>query len=276
MSAINAFTQKRAVHVMSDGLAYDESHTPVSVDLWKTHPMGAIAACVSTTGPALLGEFLAERLSDLFQSFDDLIAAGADPIRDLFFEYAAGWRDGDAVADVVLAGWRKQSDRPGLFSLKAGREGAKWDLIVERSKVLGEGETAQFFDLIEQEVLSFPTPSIDMFKSAGYDIAANLEHVNPETYLLHLLEIQRRIRFGTEHLVGGHALLTSIDATGLTQRIVHTWDEDAVGETIKPLPIDWSAWRTNTAIAAAGVDLSGLSRLQRERMLKKARKGTLR
>jgi hypothetical protein len=37
--------------------------------------------------------------------------------------------------------------------------------------------------------------------------------------------------------------LTSIDASGVSQRRLHTWKEDKVGEMIKPLPIDWVAWR---------------------------------
>ncbi|WP_158268040.1 hypothetical protein [Bradyrhizobium sp. MOS002] len=53
--------------------------------------------------------------------------------------------------------------------------------------------------------------------------------------------------------------------------------------TIQPSPMDWAAWRartkqkqTTSALVASGVDLDGLSRLQRERMEGKARKGTLR
>ena len=41
------------------------------------------------------------------------------------------------------------------------------------------------------------------------------------------------------HYVGGNALLTTIDKTGMTQRVVHRWTEDHVGEVIKPKAIDW-------------------------------------
>jgi hypothetical protein len=55
----------------------------------------------------------------------------------------------------------------------------------------------------------------------------------------------------------------------ITSRILHRWP-DEIGEKITPEPIDWSKWRAARAPAIP------LSRLQRERMEKKARKGTLR
>lgn len=101
--------------------------------------------------------------------------------------------------------------------------------------------------------------------------------------MLHLAEIARQECLEGAHWVGGKALLTTIDARGVTQRVVHHWKEDQVGELITPTPVAWKEWlaerkrdRAAGAVEGAGIDLSGLSRLQRERMLKKARKGTLR
>jgi hypothetical protein len=44
---------------------------------------------------------------------------------------------------------------------------------------------------------------------------------------------------------------------------------DVIGEKIEPEPIDWAKWRAEHLPAVP----PGLSRLQRERMEKKARKG---
>jgi hypothetical protein len=52
-----------------------------------------------------------------------------------------------------------------------------------------------------------------------------------------------------------------------------SWD-DETGEPITPEPIDWAQWRPEHLPASALPP--GLSRLQRERMEKKARKRTLR
>jgi hypothetical protein len=38
-------------------------------------------------------------------------------------------------------------------------------------------------------------------------------------------------------------VLTSIDASGVTQKTLHVWEEDVVGDQITPLPIDWKVWR---------------------------------
>jgi hypothetical protein len=57
----------------------------------------------------------------------------------------------------------------------------------------------------------------------------------------------------------------------ITSRILRRWP-DEIGEKITPEPIDLRAWRAARAPAIP----EGLSRLQRERMEKKLRKGTLR
>ena len=107
-----------------------------------------------------------------------------------------------------------------------------------------------------------PPPSREEFQEAGSDLVADVEKVDPESYLLHCMEIQRRKRFDGRHVVGGLAVLTSITADSVTQRVVHRWPEDQPGELIRPRAINWTAWRMERQSA-------GLSRLKRERMLKK-------
>jgi hypothetical protein len=50
---------------------------------------------------------------------------------------------------------------------------------------------------------------------------------------------------------------------------------DTIGEPITPEPIDWVKWRAEH-LPSPLAPPPGLSRLQRERMEKKMRKGTLR
>ncbi|MGY4289357.1 hypothetical protein ACVWXO_008623 [Bradyrhizobium sp. LM2.7] len=59
-------------------------------------------------------------------------------------------------------------------------------------------------------------PSREEFQEAGFDLIADFEKVDPESYLLHCMEIQRRKRFDGRHVVGGHAILTTITAGGVT------------------------------------------------------------
>ena len=45
-------------------------------------------------------------------------------------------------------------------------------------------------------------------------------------------------------LPGGSAFMTTtVSEMGITQRVVHRWPEDKVGEVIVPQEIDWAAWR---------------------------------
>jgi hypothetical protein len=44
--------------------------------------------------------------------------------------------------------------------------------------------------------------------------------------------------------VGGKTLLTSIDANGITRRVVHQYANDHAGAAIQPEPVsDWKAFR---------------------------------
>jgi hypothetical protein len=79
---------------------------------------------------------------------------------------------------------------------------------------------------------------------------------------------------GGLHLVGGIGHLVTCTKDGITMRELCRWD-DEIGQPITPKPIDWKAWHAQHG-PLANVDLTSLSRLQRERMLKKAKKGTLR
>jgi hypothetical protein len=86
-------------------------------------------------------------------------------------------------------------------------------------------------------------PGNDLMIAAGFTIPADVNEMQPELDLLHLMEIARHEEIEGHHWVGGEAVLTSIDASGVTQKTLHVWEEDEVGDPITPLPIDWTAWR---------------------------------
>src|SRR5207247_6286266 len=109
----------------------------------------------------------------------------------------------------------------------------------------------------------------------------DVEKLSPTT-LLHLMEIQRRPgeidarghrRSGPSY-AGGFALLTSIRRDGISQAVVHRWEEDRVGELIKPAPIDWAEWRAAhvTICSATSEPPADLSRVRREMLARKQRK----
>jgi hypothetical protein len=107
---------------------------------------------------------------------------------------------------------------------------------------------------------------MDELCAAQYPLGANGDCVDPESKLVHILEIQRRKEADDgNHYVGGLATLTTVTRDGVQQRVVHRWPEDKVGERIEPRPIDWAAWR------AARVRPEG-SWLKRQMAARRARK----
>lgn len=117
MSAINALVQRSSVHMMTDGLSY-HSGIPFEVDVHKTLVLAPWRAALAATGPAQFGEFLASEVVDRFHSFDHLISEGEGTLGQLFRDYAAEYRNGDAVSSLVLIGWRGDEDRPAAYAME--------------------------------------------------------------------------------------------------------------------------------------------------------------
>ncbi|MGY4501095.1 hypothetical protein ACVWYH_005026 [Bradyrhizobium sp. GM24.11] len=92
-----------------------------------------------------------------------------------------------------------------------------------------------------------PCPTgVQLFEARFPISLAESDRLIPEIDLLQLLEVQRRILYRNRghHFIGGWALLTSVDQNGASQRRVHAWTEDKVGELIEPQPVDWLRWRS--------------------------------
>ncbi len=199
-----------------------------------------------------------------FTNFDQVLSQGQEALPRLFSKYLDD-SGKEATGTVYLIGWSEEKDQPLAVCMNMWSDGhSRIDQIIANSG--GAGERFKFEHC---DFSGTPVPSPELRHTAGFWIPDDLNQVNPEIDLLHLLEVQRHEEVTGHHWIGGSALLTSIDRTGVTQRIVHTWPEDKVGEVIKPLPINWKQWIAERKYA-------GLSRLQRERMMKKAAKGTLR
>jgi hypothetical protein len=240
MSAINVIVKPEAVHMLTDALFYKDG-VPQDIDLKKAHPIAGMRAAIAATGPAMLGFYLLCFIEEEFSSFDDLVANGSDRIKELFFQHVRTYRVRDDVATVVLIGWHERENRPACYSidLTTGGEKQKW---VRRNRHSSDEDWCR--DLTEQPLMAMPCPTLDEFTAAGFRFGADLEQRSPESVLMHIMEIQRRMRSIDGHYcVGGHAVATTVSEMGVTQRIVHTWPEDKVGEPIAPREIDWAAWR---------------------------------
>ncbi len=237
MTSVLVLRQRHAVHLMCDMAAYEENGILRSVTHRKCVAMPKISAAVACTGPAMLGAFLGLRLPQVFQTFDELVENGDKCLPDLFNEYAEEERGSDASSTCYIVGWHEVKRRPAAYCMEL------WtDKSSRISQVLARSSgTAQRFKLKEQLVAGTPAPGSDLLIAAGWSVDDEND-MDPEIGLLHLMEIQRHEEIDGRHWVGGGAFLTSIDRSGVTQRVAHQWPEDCVGEFISPLPIDYRAW----------------------------------
>lgn len=291
MSACNILfqRQRKAVHMMVDGAGYDANGVVLSISQ-KAFALPTLHAAISSLGIGMAGQLFAIQLERHFTTFDDMIERieGVAPgIYESLLDVGIG-----TVTDVALTiiGWSEAEAGPAAYTLLMNEPESE-AYIRERNarhdaefgagaRVGGAAFTLSRCDF--STINPPPVRPLTDLEFPDYQFVDDLgEIANPEIDLLHILEAQRRRKFATRpgcdeaHKVGGLALLTSITKDGVSQKVVHRWLEDRVGETIKPLPIDWKSWRASKVIAAVGIP-EGLSRLQRERLEKKARKGTLR
>jgi hypothetical protein len=242
MSAINVLVQRDSVPMACDGLSYIDG-VPLEVNLNKAHLLRGMRAALSATGPATLGEFIAEHVEREFSSFDELVAGGSERIRGLFRQYVDTYRNGDAVSTLMLIGWHEKENRPAAYGLDMQTAGSKADWVKANSPH-PEGFGAAH-ELTELRIGFMPPPTAEIMIAAGYDILGDLDAKDPATDLVHLLEIQRRMTIDGVSYVGGHAVLTSVTADGVSQKVVHRWPDDQPGEKIVPAPIDWATWRAS-------------------------------
>jgi hypothetical protein len=243
MSAIFVLRQHDSAHLMTDGAAYDgvtgELH---AVDLAKGIALPDLHMAIACTGPALLGGDLSERIADEFASFDDFISRGEALLPDMFRDYAEDNCDGDALSTFYVVGWhRHATSRPAAYCMNLWTDDSSRLAQVVDNMSADSG--VQRFKFEELALAGTPIPGGDLIEAAGLTIPADVNDMRPEIDLLHLMEIARHEEIEGHHWVGGEAVLTSIDATGVTQKTLHVWEEDEVGWPIWPLPIDWAAWR---------------------------------
>lgn len=231
----------------------------------KCVAMPTISAAISCTGPTKIGPYFSFRLSYEFQSFDDLVLRGDEILPELFEEFSSVERDGDVLSSLYLIGWHEDEARPAAYSMDMWTDdSSRIEQVIENSSnCVGR----QRFKFSEQLLGGTPIPGANLIAAAGLKIPDDVNDMNPEIDLLHLMEIQRHEKIEGHYWVGGKALLTSIDRSGITQRVVHHWKEDRIGEVITPQPIDWIKWRAEreanspTAIAVP----AGMNRHERRR-----------
>jgi hypothetical protein len=236
MSAINAIVTPTAAHMLVDGLCYHNGEV-TSVDAEKSYRLRGMRAAVAATGDARTGYFFQAAIEQEFTRFDDVIAAGSEFFVQGLKAFAHRFCGGNAVSNVVLIGWLESENRPAAFGIDLVAGCGQW-------KSARRSCDAPTRVLTELPIIAVPPPSLDEIKTAHYPLGSTGDAVKSEEKLLHLMEMQRRIPADDgKFYVGGQAMLTTFTAESVTQRVVHRWEEDKIGELVKPAEIDWAAWR---------------------------------
>jgi hypothetical protein len=277
MSAIITLRQREAVHILCDGAGYDSEGTVRAV-MSKAFAIPHLAAVIATRGSAVALPFLGTRLSALFSGFDELVSGIETELPQIVHDSEEFFAiSGANSTELAVIGWSDQNDSGMAFTIQTG------DANDTRAEYV-DLEQPESFKLVERpDAFALPAPSAEIMRVAAHGfLDADIDKLVPAVDLLHIMEMQRQslIEYNGQELyvVGGLALLSTVARGGTkTQRVIHRWQEDQIGELIEPTPIaDWKAWRAALAIKNGGGIPAGTSRMKREMIERKARKGTLR
>lgn len=276
MSSILVLRQRDAVHLACDAAAYNgRTGILTSNNVSKCIAMPTVSAAVSCVGPVENAALFGLHLTQRFNSFDDFVSNASECLPEIFEHISDAYRDGDAHGSLYLIGWHERDDRPAAYNMDLWTDGSS--RVEQIRENTDGGAQVERFKLSEQLFAGTPIPGPDLMSAAGFRIPADENEMRPELDLLHLMEVQRHEVIEGRYWVGGKCLLTSIDRRGITQRVLHRWAEDQVGQTIAPKPINWRSWRAEREKAfAVAVIPEGMSRLKRDMLEKKLRKGKLR
>jgi hypothetical protein len=214
---------------------------------------------------------MAMRLQEACRSLDEVVDRAPVISPQLYQEHADHACTSDSVANVSLIGWDEDADRPGCYMASFWTDGST---TIERIREASPDPVQKGVLTAQKGICGTPIPSPEFADEHGFRNPRDLDRVDAELELLHLIEISRREMFDDRFWGGGQAVLTTVMAGAIDQRVIMRWCEDQVGEYFTPHAKDIHAWRAARSITSAQIP-TGLSRLQRERM-KKARKGTLR
>jgi hypothetical protein len=260
MTAVNIVSQKRAVHIMTDGLSYTKEGTIVDVSpkCWALPALNAAVACM---GPSLANIVMAAEFTKRFRSFDEMIG-GLEEAMPKIFAANLSLFSGSGISDlkVYVAGWSEGRNRPEAYSIKCiiSESADYWNAVNEKQIAEHGADTVitnEPFKLValEDSTIDPPFAAGLSGEQCGFRPVKEghiADTLDPEVDLVVMLQMQRlreeplRPGLPATSKVGGHALLTSIDASGIHQRVVYRWPNDKVGEVIQPEhDIDWKAFR---------------------------------
>jgi hypothetical protein len=270
VTAINICRQADRVVMVTDGASWSAETGAIVSFANKTDVVPHLSAAFAIRGPTLAGPLFSHLLGREFENFDEMIAGIEDALPRMH-GLCVPLFDGHEDIELAIAGWSAERNRAESYMMRTsqrvfGATPQEVASMVERGCYLPEP-----FTLVPFKGATAWAPQV----SENARRVAGIYGVKPEAmgeddllrYMRTLLELQRHDLHRPEmgepfSIVGGFATITTVHSDGtITQRVFHRWTEDCVGERIEP-----------SKFVAPTVDMTGLSRVKRDMLERKARK----
>ena len=221
MTAINIIRTGRAVHIATDAAAYDET----GIVHWfgpKVVTFPHMPAVISVGGTAGLLFQVGQQIEKRAATFDELVSGDAVTASVANLR-ERGWIEDDSGMVIIVAGWSAARRKPEFYLWRPG--------------------FPPRLEMWIAPMLIAPNVPIDVRTAAGVVLRSDMDGPPMWRAFVDLMELQRRLPEPYSR-VGGCVQLTTVTADGISQKILHRWN-DRIGDLIKPEPIDWQARRMN-------------------------------
>lgn len=229
MTAINIQSEKDRVTVWADGLNYYEDGTVHSV-VHKTVKLGNWNAVIATTGMRYSGDLLAALLPTLAASFDDFLEHKEIYLRAAMSTVQRSLNESRSQRFAAfVAGWSDERNEPEV-------------VVYNDLQATGEGDIYTTGGIVSPKLTEEEVVALSL--TLGSEVRRTGRKPTMRWVVRETMEAQRRHRANPAFVsalgrdaarVGGHITETVVTAKGITENVVHRWD-DTVGEKIKIEP----------------------------------------
>jgi hypothetical protein len=220
VTALNIIKQKDAVHLVSDGAAYDAKQRLVSIGP-KVWPLPHINAAIGVRGPTIALPLLAHFVGHAVTSYDALKINIAAVLRNAFANThgVLGQSAAGAAFEIAIGGI-SETVGADAYVVACSADGVVSPLTqITELGFMPTCETIDSFVLMQ------------MAKHLRSNSPIN--EIDPADFGLQTIEMQRAAKFGDHNTchVGGFAQITTVRAGGIETKLLRRWP-DEVGELL--------------------------------------------
>jgi hypothetical protein len=269
MTAMNIIKRRDEIILITDGAAYAQDGTLLfaasKVDLLPQFSGFVMQSGGSAWTPAIVALFgsVASDTDDLFDKVEQILPEIENKYRGISAE---------PLGRVLFGGWSKTQRQMRLGAVYS-EDAANLDQDGKGSQVI-RPDAYTLHEFEGDQLLTQPPIGAQLWIDAFGGPIYGLDQIKDvDDFASNLLAAQRTIGAPFRG-VGVFGQITKITKSESTTRVFERYD-DEIGDVMMPLTFDWKARRAKRTAAAVSIP-EGLSRVKREMMERKARKGTLR